>query len=88
MENVSVVAKQPINYVRNIEVNYNGNYYNVIYGTHENGGWFSIPNWSVGGELSSFWNDTFWNTESISKCKGISKKVAKVIAESIKAAEC
>ena len=46
-----------------------------------NGGFFSIPNWNVGGELGEF-SDTFWNEESLSRALR-SKKAAKVIAMAI-----
>jgi len=36
---------------------YNGYQYLVIYGKHNNGGFFYIPNWNVGGELSDYNND-------------------------------
>ena len=62
-------------------VDYNGNYYSVIFGRYINGGFFSIPNWNVGGELGEF-SDTFWNTESLSRVLK-SKKAAKVIAMAI-----
>ena len=42
------------------------NSYSVIFGRYINGGFFSIPNWGVGGELGQF-SDTFWNTESLSR---------------------
>lgn len=68
--------------VKELDVNWNGNYYHVIYGKHANGGWFAIPNWNAGGELSSFWDDVFWNTESI--CRSLkSKRAARVIALAI-----
>ena len=46
-----------------------------------NGGFFSIPNWNVGGDLGEF-SDTFWNEESLSRVLK-SKKSAKVIAMAI-----
>lgn len=70
-----------INNVHHITVEYNGNSYNVIFGKYINGGFFSIPNWGVGGELGQF-SDTFWNTESLSRVLK-SKKAAKAIAMAI-----
>ena len=73
-------------YVENIHhigVEYNGNYYSVIFGEYVNGGFFSIPNWNCGGELASF-TDVFWNTESIQrslKSKMAAKAIAKAIAD-------
>lgn len=67
--------------VHHIEVSFNGNSYNVIFGQYVNGGFFSIPNWNCGGELASFY-DVFWNTESIySVLKN--KNAAKIIARAI-----
>ncbi len=69
--------------VHHIGVNYNGNYYNVIFGKYVNGGFFSIPNWNCGGELAAF-SDVFWNKESISrsiKSKRVGEAIAKAIAE-------
>ena len=60
---------------------YNGNYYSVIFGQYVNGGFFSIPNWSAGGEISDF-DDVFWNAESIGK-ELKSKKAGKAIAKAI-----
>lgn len=70
-----------INNVHHITVEYNGNSYSVIFGRYINGGFFSIPNWSVGGELGQFC-DTFWNEESL--CRALkSKRAAKAIALAI-----
>lgn len=81
MAQIEIVSKSMVTEVKNIQVNWNGNYYNVFYGKYENGGFFSIPNWNAGGELATF-DDIFWNTESISKSLR-SKKAAKVIAQAI-----
>lgn len=70
-----------ISNVHHITVEHNGNSYNVIFGRYINGGFFSILNWGVGGELGQF-SDTFWNTESLSKVLK-SKRAAKVIAMAI-----
>lgn len=70
-----------MNNVHLITVEYNGNSYSVIFGEYINGGFFSIPNWGVGGELGQF-DDTFWNTESLSRVLK-SKKAAKAIAMAI-----
>lgn len=72
--------------VREISVDYNENNYLVIYGKHINGGFFSIPNLGVGGELSGFWDDTFYNGEVIGRALK-SKKAGKAIAEAIAAME-
>ena len=70
-----------INNVHHITVEYNGNSYSVIFGRYINGGFFSIPNWGVGGELGKF-SDIFWNTESLSRTLK-SKKAANAIAMAI-----
>lgn len=50
----------------------------------ESGGFFSIPNWGVGGDLAAF-TDVFWNTESFSKVlknsnsKGATEQIARAI---------
>lgn len=48
-----------------------------------NGGFFSIPNLEVGGELSYF-SDIFWNEESlydVLKSEHVAKVIALAIAE-------
>ena len=78
---ISYIGDVSIGNVHHIGVDYNGNYYSVIFGRYVNGGFFSIPNWGVGGELGHF-NDTFWNEESLSRVLK-SKRAAKVIALAI-----
>lgn len=73
-------------YVKNVHhvgIDFDGNYYSVIFGKYINGGFFSIPNWEVGGELATF-GDVFWNAESIArvlKKKKAAKQIAMVIAK-------
>ena len=78
---ISYIGDNNVENVHHIGVDYNGNYYSVIFGRYVNGGFFSIPNWNVGGELGQF-GDTFWNEESLSRVLK-SKKVAKAIAMAI-----
>ena len=78
---ISYIGDNNIGNVHHIGVDFNGNYYSVIFGQYINGGFFSIPNWNIGGELGEF-SDTFWNEESLSRVLK-SKKVAKVIALAI-----
>ena len=78
---ISYIGDNSVGNVHHIGVDYNGNYYSVIFGRYINGGFFSIPNWNVGGELGQF-GDTFWNEESLSRVLK-SKKAAKVIAMAI-----
>ncbi len=78
---ITNIWNDSINNIHHITVEYNGNSYSVIFGRYINGGFFSIPNWGVGGELGQF-DDTFWNTESLSRVLK-SKKAAKAIAMAI-----
>lgn len=78
---ISYVGDVSISNIHHIGIDYNGNYYSIIFGKYVNGGFFSIPNWNCGGELASF-DDVFWNTESISRAIK-SKRVGKVIATAI-----
>ena len=78
---ISYVGDGCIENVHHIGIDYNGNYYSVIFGRYVNGGFFSIPNLGVGGELSYF-SDAFWNGESLSRVLK-SKRAAKVIALAI-----
>lgn len=83
---ISYIGDVGISNVHHIGIDYNGNYYSVIFGKYVNGGFFSIPNWNCGGELATF-DDVFWNAESIGrviKSKEVGKVVATTIAEFIK----
>ena len=78
---ISYIGDDSIKNVHHIGIDYNENYYSVIFGRYVNGGFFSIPNWGVGGELGYF-NDTCWNEESLSRVLK-SKRAAKVIVMAI-----
>ena len=78
---ISYIGDNKVENVHHIGVDYNENYYSVIFGRYINGGFFSIPNWNVGGELGQF-GDTFWNEESLNRALK-SKKAAKAIAMAI-----
>ena len=78
---ISYIGDKLIENVHHIGIEYDGNYYSVIFGEYVNGGFFSIPNWDCGGELAQLW-DKFWNEKSIYKSLK-KKKVAKVIAMAI-----
>lgn len=71
--------------VREISVDWNGNNYLVIYGRHINGGFFSIPNWGIGGELSSHWaEDILGNAARIDRFledKRASTQISMAVAE-------
>ena len=80
---ISYNGDKNIKNVHHIGVDYNGNYYSVIFGKYVNGGFFSIPNLGVGGELSYF-SDIFWNEESlydVLKSEHVAKVIALAIAE-------
>ena len=80
---ISYVGDSSIGNVHHIGVDFNGNYYSVIFGKYVNGGFFSIPNWNCGGELATF-DDVFWNAESIGrslKSKEAGRGIAKAIAK-------
>lgn len=68
---ITYVGDSNMNNVHHIGVECNGNYYSVIFGEYVNGGFFVIPNWNCGGDLSDL-DDISWNTESINK--GLRKK--------------
>lgn len=78
---ISYIGDNNVENVHHIGIDFNGNYYSVIFGRYVNGGFFSIPNWNVGGELANF-DDVFWNVKSIGRSLK-SKKAAKVIAMAI-----
>lgn len=78
---ISYVGDSNVGDVHHIGVDYNGNYYSVIFGRYVNGGFFSIPNWNCGGELSTF-DNVLWNADSISRAIK-SKRVGKIIATAI-----
>ena len=78
---IEYIGDSKLENIHHIGIGYNGEYYSVIFGEYVNGGFFIIPNWNCGGELSEF-DDVFWNTDSV--FKSLKKKnAAKVIAECI-----
>lgn len=78
---ISYIGDDSINNIHHIGIDYNGNYYSVIFGRYINGGFCCIPNFGVGCELSNF-SDILWNAESLSRALK-SKRTAKVIAMAI-----
>lgn len=69
--------------VHHIRIDYNGYSFGIVFGRYINGGFFSIPERGVGGELAAF-DDVFWNTESIGKIlndEQAAKQIALAIAE-------
>ena len=80
---ISYIGDNKVENVHHIGIDYNGNYYSVIFGEYVNSGLFSIFNWKCGGELATF-DDVFWNAESIGrtlKSKRAAKAIAMAIAE-------
>ena len=80
--NITYIEDRNITNVHHIGIEYDGNYYSVIFGKYVNGGFCFIPNWNVGCELAGF-GDVFWNKESIGRVLK-SKRAAGVIATAIK----
>ena len=78
---ISYIGDNSVGNVHHIGIDYDGNYYSLIFGKYVNGGLFSIPNWNCGGELAEY-KDMIWNEESIYKALK-RKKAAKVIAMAI-----
>ena len=78
---INYIGDSCIQNIHHIGLDYNGNYYSIIFGEYVNGGFYSIPNWNCGGELANF-SDVFWNTESITRSLK-NKRAAKVIAQAI-----
>ncbi len=78
---ISYNGDKHISEVHHIGVDFDGDYYSVIFGKYTNGGFCSIPNWEVGCELSGF-DDRFWNAESLGRVLG-RKKAARAIADAI-----
>lgn len=71
-----------VNNVHHIGVEYNGNYFSVIFGEYVNGGFCSIPNWNVGCELAEL-DDVGWNKRVLSELfenSGIGNCIAQAIA--------
>lgn len=81
---ISYIGDSSVKNVHHIGVNYNGNYYSVIFGEYVNGGFCSIPNWEVGCELSYAMDDVTCNSTSIGNAlnnRGAGKVIAMAIAE-------
>lgn len=65
-----------------IDVEFHGYSYLVIYGTHINGGFCCIPNWGIACEMSDP-SDTFFNSEALMRSH-LPKAVARAIAAAIR----
>lgn len=57
MEHYIIQKEFEITYVKEFSMDCNERNYMVIYGTHIDGGFFCIPNWEVGGKLSSHFTE-------------------------------
>lgn len=80
---ISYIGDACVRDVHQIGVNFNGNYYSVIFGRYINGGFCSIPNWAAGCDLAGY-DDIYWNAEALSRTLK-SKKAAWAIASAIAA---
>lgn len=85
MKEFKIARTYEVSDVKEISVDWNGHNFLVIYGNHINGGFFSIPNWNVGGELA-FFDDILWNTESIGRSLK-NYDMGEIIAKAIKSNE-
>lgn len=65
-----------------VEINYGGNYYLVIFGRHINGYFCAIPNWGVGCEMAEP-EDIFYNTERLQGTGKFNAVRAKALAKEI-----
>lgn len=63
-----------------VYISANGNSYHVLTGTHEQGNYLCIPDWSIGSELSS-WSDRFWNAERLRNYCSLDKAESETIAQ-------
>lgn len=79
---ITYIGDSSIKNVHHIGIEYDGNYYSVIFGIYVNGGFCSIPNWGIGCELSYAMDDLLWNATSIGNALK-DKKTGKVIASAI-----
>ena len=78
---ISFNGDKYVSEVHPIGVDYDGNYYSVIFGKYANGGFCSIPNWEAGCELADF-GDVFWNFGSIGRALK-KTKAARTISQAI-----
>lgn len=83
MKDVKIVAEFEVTKCYEVSIDFDGSNYLIIFGKHVNGGFFSIVNHKVCGELATF-TDIFWNAESIGNVLNnfeTGKVIAEVIAE-------
>lgn len=60
----------------------NGFRFHIIYGKYQNGYYLVIPTLQIGCDMS-YYNDTFWNKESLLRT-GLSVQETEIIVEGIK----
>lgn len=78
---ITRIFDDSISNVHHVGMEFNGNYYSVIFGRSINGGFCCIPNHGVGCDLAAF-SDIFWNTETIGRTLN-SEAAGRAIAEMI-----
>lgn len=64
MKKANLINKFEATASNELSIDYDGSNYLIIYGTHENGGWFAIINHGVSGNLASF-DDVYYNGDQI-----------------------
>lgn len=62
-------------------ISWNGFHFHIIYGKHEYGYYLVIPNFQIGCEMS-YYNDRFWNRESLTQA-GFEPTAAQMLSEAI-----
>lgn len=77
-----IQCQYPVKVLFEISVDFDGNNYLVIYGTHINGGFCCIPNWDIASEMGDP-SDTFFNSEALMRSR-LSKGAARAIAAAIR----
>lgn len=51
---ITFCGDKSIGEMHHVGIEYNGNYYSVIFGKYINGGFFAMPVWNACGELGTF----------------------------------
>ena len=64
------------------DIEVNGWSFHVIVGTHLNGNYICIPNWSVGSELANL-DDEFWNYERLKNHTKLKVNEAKALSRAL-----
>ena len=69
-----------------MDIEANGWNFHTIVGTHRDGNYICIPNWSIGSELARL-TDVFWNEERLRNNTALHPDNAKAIARAIAEAD-